>query len=171
MVTNPAALAALGDRPTGDQLDAAFQAAGLPAPQAPSLPLVQVLWSADAVPQPVAVVVEGAEPLWRSRDLPAVVPGPPDASDPTHHWWAARPQEWLTLQVSSAGGTLPAAAVTRIVRGPGATRAVVVLGPGSRGAELRLDLVLAADPLAGTAASAVAALRLPLPAAPWELEE
>ena len=102
VVTNPAALAALGERPTGDQLDVAFQAAGLPAPQAPSLPLVQVLWNTAAVPEPVAVVVEGAEPLWRTRDLPAVVPGPPDASDPSHHWWAARPQEWLTLEVSGA---------------------------------------------------------------------
>ena len=171
VVTNPAALAALAERPTGDQLDAAFQAAGLRAPVAPSLPLVQVLWNGDAVPQPVAVVVEAAEPLWRSRDLPVVVPGPADASDPTHHWWAARPQEWLALRASSASGTLPAAAVTRVVRGPGATRAVVVLGPSSRGAELRLDVVRAADPLAGTAASAVAALRLPLRAAPWELEE
>jgi hypothetical protein len=171
VVTNPAALAMLGERPTGDQLDAAFQAAGLPPPLAPTLPLVQVLWNADLVPQPVAVVVEGAEPLWRSRDMPTVVQGPADASDPTHRWWAARPQEWLAPQASSAGGGLPAATVTRIIRGPGATRAVVLLSAGSRGAELRLDLVRASDPLAGTAESAVPALRLPLVSAPWEYEE
>jgi large repetitive protein len=171
VVTDGTALGALPAAPTGDQLDGAFQAAGLRVPQVPSIPRVQVLWSADATPQPVAVVVEGGEALWRTRDMPEVVPGPPDASDPTHHWWAARPREWLSLAVSGAGGALPAAVVTRIVRGPGSTRAVVLLDGGSRGAELRLDLVRAADPLAGTAAVATAALRLPLLRAPWEVEE
>jgi hypothetical protein len=177
VLVDPTALsnpATLPDNPTGDQLDNSFQAAGLPVPQTPSYPAVQVLWSADAVPQPVAVVLECSEPLWRSRLVPTQVTAPPDASDPTHKWWAARPADWLSLAVSTApvaAGDLPRATVTRIVRGPGNTRAVVLLASGSRGRELRLDLVTAADALAGTPESRATAVRVSLVRAPWEMDD
>ena len=174
LLPTPGALTALPDVPTGDQVDAAYQGAGLTVPQAPQYPAVEVLWSGDAVPQPVAVVVESSEPLWRSRVMPAVVTGPVDAADPTHHWWAGVRGDWLTLEASTAAvgaGDLPRATVTRVIRCPGRTRAVVLLAPGSRGTEARLDLVLAADDLAETTQDRRTAVRVPLVAAPWEMED
>jgi hypothetical protein len=172
-ITAVAPLTALPDAPTGDQLDTAFQAAGLAVPQTPTAPLVQVLWSSDANPVPLAVVVECSEPLWRSRLVPTQVTGPVDAVDPTHQWWTARPSDWLSLQATTSSppaGALPAAGVTRIVRGPGLSRAVVLLAPGARGTRLALDLVVAADALAGTAEKRALAVDVPLQRAPWEEE-
>ncbi len=174
LIPTPAALTALagitGD-PTGDQVDAAYQAAGLAAPQTPDYPAVEVLWSGDPVPQPIALVVESSEPLWRSRIMPTLVTGPIDAADPTHHWWAGRPHDWLSLQAGTGSADLPVAGITRIVRCPGSTRAIALLAPGSRGSEARLDLVLAADPLAETTAVRRTATRVALIRAPWEVED
>jgi hypothetical protein len=58
-----------------------------------------------------------------------------------------------------------------MVLGPGATRAVVLLTPGARGSELRLDLVVAADELAGAAEKRAEAVRIVLNKAPWEVED
>jgi hypothetical protein len=174
LVATPAELTLLPAEPTGDQLDAAFQRAGLGVPQVPRYPRVEVLWSGDATPQPVAVVVECSEALWRSRPIPTVVAGPLDASDPSHQWWKAVPANWLSLAASSAApsaGDPVRAGITRVVRGPGDTRAVVLLAPGARGAEVRLDLVVAADPLAGIAEQRSEAVRLLLTHAPWEMED
>jgi len=164
----------LPERPSGDQLDSAFQAAGLAAPQTPDFPAVYVLWSSEATPQPVAVVIECSEPMWRSRLVPTVVHAPADSPDPTHTWWAPRPADWLSLADSStppAAGDLPRASVSRIVHGPGSTRAVALLAAGSRGKEVRLDLVLAADALAMTAETRTTAVRVSLIKAPWEVED
>jgi hypothetical protein len=174
LVPTPSGLTGLPERPTGDVLDAAFQAAGLAVPQVPRYPAVQVLWSPDAVPQPVAVVVEGGEAFWRVRSTASRVPGPPDAQDPAHEWWAARDEQWLGLAVNTdvpAAGEPPRAPVTRLVRAPGDTRAVVLLGPSARGTELVLDLVRAADELAGTPATRTPTLRVALDDAPWEVED
>jgi hypothetical protein len=174
VLVDPAPIGSLPDRPTGDQLDSAYQAAGLAVPQTPRYPAVQVLWSPDTLPQPVAVVVECSEPLWRSRLVPTVASAPPDASDPSHTWWAAGPATWLSLAACTAApaaGDLPRASVARIVRGPGGTRAVVLLATGSRGQEARLDLVTAADALSGTPESRVTAVRVSLLRAPWEVED
>ncbi len=169
LVANPAPLTALAERPSGDQVDVAFQQAGLGVPQVPRYPRVQVLWSGDAVPQPVAVVVECSESMWRRRPLPRKVSGPADASDPAHTWWAAVPSDWLSLAVhAGAAGDPPRATVTTLVHGPGGTRAVALLAPGARNTEVRLDLVLAADPLAGSAERRAEAVRILLRQAPWE---
>jgi hypothetical protein len=168
------ALGALGGPPTGDQVDTAYQGAGLAVPQTPGYPAVEVLWSGDAVPQPVALVIESSEPLWRSRIMPEIVTGPVDATDPLHHWWAGVRQDWLRLEASTApvaGGDLPRAGITGIVRCPGLTRAVVLLAPGSRGTEARLDLVVAADDLAETLEDRRTAVRVSLARAPWEVED
>ncbi|WP_029290314.1 DUF6603 domain-containing protein [Cellulomonas sp. HZM] len=167
LVPTPSALAALTERPTGDQLDAAFQAAGLAVPEVPRYPRVRVLWSGDAVPQPVAVVVEGSEAMWRSRLVPTKVSGPVDSDDPTHAWWAPRPGDWMTLRV----GASSAAPVTRVVRAPGDTRAVVLLGPGARGTQLVVELVRTADELSGEPEHAVTAVKVLLESAPWEVED
>ena len=168
-----APLAALPDAPTGDQLDTAFQAAGLTVPQTPGAPVVQVLWSTDTLPEPLALVVECSETLWRSRLMPTKVQGPIDSVDPTHHWWAARPTDWLSLKASTAAapaGSLPAAGITRIIRGPGLGRAVVLLDAGARGKRVSLDLVVAADALANAPEGRAVAVDVPLQRAPWEEE-
>lgn len=172
LVPTPAALTALGERPNGDQLDVAFQQAGLGVPEVPRYPRVQVLWSGDAVPQPVAVVIECSETLWRERPMPTVVNGPVDAADPAHEWWAAVVRDWLSVSVHTpAAGDPPAANVTRLVHGPGHTRAIALLGPGARGTELRLDLVVAADDLAGSAQRRAEVVRVAFEQAPWEVED
>jgi hypothetical protein len=174
LVASPAALAGLPPEPSGDQLDGQFQLAGLGVPQVPRYPRVQVLWSPDAVPQPVAVIVECSEAMWRERPIPTVVPGPSDASDPGHVWWKAVPKPWLSLRVSAApavAGDPARATVTQLIRAPGGTRAVAMLAPGSRGQEVRLELVVAADPLAGVPEQAAEAVRLLLAHAPWEAED
>jgi large repetitive protein len=174
VIPNTTAFAALPDAPTGAQIDDAYQAAGLPVPQVPDFPRVQVLWTADATPQPFAVVLESSEPLWRSRVVPTVVPAPADSPDPTHVYWAGRPADWLSVVASTAppaAGDQPRAAITRIVKGPGGTRAIVLVAAGARGSEARLDLLTAADQLAGTPPSTVTAARVSLASAPWEVEE
>lgn len=174
-VPNGAALSALPVEPAGDILDAAYQAAGLAVPQVPRYPAVQVLWSGEAVPQPVAVVVECSEAMWRSRPMPKQVTGPPDPSaGPGHKWWAAVEQDWLSLKPRTAppvAGDPPPATVTKVVQGPGGTRAVVLLAGMSRGRELRLDLVVAGDALAGTAEKRAEAVRVVLDRAPWEVDD
>lgn len=162
---------ALLDEPTGQQVDERFQEAGLAVPQVPRHPRVQVVWSWSDPPQPVAVVVESNEPMWRSRTMPRVVSGPSDAANPGHEWWAGVPVDWLSLAAPAdpAPATeLPHAPVQRIVRCPGDTRAVVLLGPGARGTAVRLDLVNDGDDLAGVATTRHAAVDVPLLAAPWE---
>jgi hypothetical protein len=139
-------------------------------PEVPRYPRVEVLWSDAAVPQPVAVVVECNEPLWRSRPVPTrhTIGTPVERA-----WWSATDTPWLTLAPSTAavaGGDLPRATVQRTIRGPGGTRAVLLLANGSRGRELRLSLVRPADPVMGSAEEAVDALRVRLVAAPWEAE-
>lgn len=161
-VPSPAALAGLPGRPAGQALDDAFRSAGLPTPQVPRYPLVTVLWSQDPLPQPVAVVLDSADPLWRSRPVPTQVTGPVDPLDPTHHWWASVDTDWLGL---ATGGSAP---VVRVVRGAGDQRAVVLLGPGARGTELVLSLHQAADPLSGQAAVDVECGRATFDRAPWE---
>ena len=174
VVPIPAGLAALPDAPTGAQVDEAFQAAGLAVPQVPDFPRVQVLWTPDAIPQPVAVVLESSEPLWRSRIVPTVIPAPADAPDPSHTYWAGRPADWLSVVASAVAPAVddqPRAGVTRIVKGPGGTRAIAFLAGGARGCEARLDLRLMADALAGTPQSDVTAARISLASAPWEVED
>jgi large repetitive protein len=161
-VPSPAALTTLPDRPSGQALDEAFRAAGLPTPEVPRFPLVTVLWNTDPVPQPVAVVLDSADPLWRSRPVPTEVTGPIDPLDPTHHWWASVDTDWLAVATSGS------VSVTRVVRGAGDQRAVILLGPGARGNELVLTLHQAADPLSGQAAIDVECGRATFDHAPWE---
>ena len=166
VVPDPSALTALlgGPPPTGDVLDAAFARAGLDVPQQPRVPSLTVLWTADAVPQPAAVVVECPEAMQRSRPMPTTVEGPPDRGDPTHTWWAARERPWLRL------AAVTGAPVAGVVMAPGGQRAVAVLASGARGRVLGLDLLLDGDDLAAVADAAVPAVRVSLTSAPWEAE-
>jgi large repetitive protein len=72
------------------------------------------------------------------------------------------------MSLAVVGGGAP---VTRIVRGPGDTRAVILLGAGARGTELTVQLVREADELSGAAAAPVTAVQVLLERAPWEVED
>ena len=163
-VLTPAALAPLVGDVTGAALDQAFEDAGLGAPQVPAFPLVQVLWTTDPIPQPVAVVVESNERLVRTRVGPKQVFSSTTDPDPVHHYWARVPYRWLSVVRSAGAG----AAVDRIAVGPGGTRVVVFLAASQRGTTLNLDLqVTKVDETAGTSAHTLSVL---LAQAPWEEE-
>lgn len=170
-VTDPTPLRDLADRPSGADLDAAFQAAGLSIPTTPRYPHVEVLWSGETIPQPVAVVIDSSEPLWRERPMPTEVPDPASDESPPHTFWAAIETPWLHPEAEStpaAADDLPRATVDRILRGPGDSRAVVLLAPGARGHELLLNLVVPANPLYGDAAQTWPIFGMHLRHAPWE---
>ncbi|WP_156162300.1 hypothetical protein [Demequina iriomotensis] len=171
-VTRPSALAALVGDVAGATLDDAFEAAGLGAPEVPGYPALQVLWSTEAEPQPLAVVVESSEPVRRARAVPQKVHASASDPDPTHHYWASVPWPWLTVAVatSPAAPGLPDAPVDRIAAGPGGTRVIVLLGPGARGTRLRLDLVTDADGPAGAAEVRTPLASIALVRAPWEVD-
>ncbi|GAA3907308.1 hypothetical protein [Microbacterium invictum] len=173
-VASIAALAALPDAPSGAAVDEAMQQAGLGVEPVPAWPRTRVLWSTDAEPRPLAVVVECSEPMWRERTVPAWIEAPPDAPDPSHGYWAGRPGEWLVLradQTLPAAGDLPRASVPRIIRGPGGTRAIALLGPNARGCEARFALVHRDVMPSGVTETATTAIRADLQRAPWESED
>lgn len=173
LVRDMAPITALPVRPSGGQFDDAVQLAGLPVPVLPAAPRVEIWWSSDPEPQPVAVLVEGNEPLFRSRVMPTQVQGPRDAADPEHKWWAARSREWLALRPTSSP---PDAAAVAAVLGapvvdPGGTRAVFRVAPGMRGKRLTLDLVQALDPFEDTTPAPLRAVDITLDGAPWEVRD
>lgn len=173
-VADFSAISALGDQPTGAAVDNALQLAGLDVGTVPDWPRTSVLWSTAAVPQPLAVVIEGSEPLWRTRTVPTWIEAPPDSPDPSHGYWAGRPGEWLVLRADStapAAGDLPRATVQRIIRGPGGTRAIAILGPSARGCEARFALVHRDVMPTSTTETATTAVRVDLQRAPWEVED
>ena len=93
-------------------------------------------------PGPVVVrrrAATGRGPRRGKRDdvalpyLPTQVPGPPDASDPGHVWWAAVRRDWLSLGASNAAvaaAIRPGPGSPGSCRVPGGTRAVVLLAAG-----------------------------------------
>ena len=141
VVTDPTALDTLPERPSGPELDEAFLRAGLDAPTVPRYSSTKVAWGERAgVMEPVAVIIESSETLWRSRDLPVEMTADTDSDDPRHTWWVRTPTDWMTVQTSGD------AVVRRRVRGPGDTRLVVLLEPGQRGRTLQVDLVVPSNP-------------------------
>ena len=173
-VTDISAFSALSDQPSGAAVDDALQQVGLGVDAVPDWPRTRVLWSTAAIPQPLAVIIEGSEPLWRTRTVPTWVTAPADAPDPSHGYWAGRPGEWLVLRAdttSPAADDLQRATVQRIIRGPGGTRAIAILGPGARGREARFSLVHRIIAPTGTTETPTIAVRADLQRAPWEVED
>ena len=125
-----------GHDPQGSQLDEAMLAAGLEPMGTPSAPRLIALWeqaTPAAIPQPVAVIIDAPEPLWRSRLIPTKVVDPvPDAPQR----YEMKPAVWLQLQQLAGSPDV----VAKIIPAPGGQRAIVILKPGSRGKGLALGL-------------------------------
>lgn len=126
--------------PQGGELDQAMIAAGLEPMPVPKNPRLVVFWeqaNPAATPQPVAVLIDAPEPMYRARPIP--MEDTSNDTPPTKRW---RMQEkpWLDL-VSASDST---ASVMRTIWAPGRQRALVILGAGARGQRLRLALERAA---------------------------
>lgn len=167
--TLPASLAPFaGRQPQGAEMDEALRTIGLEALPAPSAPGITVLWeqAGGGTPQPLAVLVDADEPLWRSRAHPAEVPDPDGL--PGTKRWRLQDTEWLRLEQGGGGDAVLGAA--GILRAPGSQRALVVLAAGQRGRRLRLELVKPAfpEPYLQLPEERHRVLDLLLDRAPWE---
>jgi hypothetical protein len=153
--------------PKGSEFDAAWLAAGMDALPRPDSPSTTVFWEAGAgVPQPVAVLIDSSEPMFRSRSIPEEVV---DGGLAAAKRFEMVSRAWLEV-VEQAGGD---ALVAEIVPAPGGQRALVTLQPGARGGHLKVALHRIVFPQAhldGTGAvdQFSAILDLTLDHAPWE---
>ncbi|MCB5185576.1 hypothetical protein LG201_10215 [Methylobacillus gramineus] len=125
-----------GRDPQGGELDQAMATASLEPMPVPKSPRIVVFWeqaSPAAIPQPVAVLVDAAEPMLRTRMLPQEdISG--DAPPTTR--WRMLEKTWLNL-VADAGNTTN---VIRTIWAPGRQRALVMLEANARGKRLQLAL-------------------------------
>lgn len=163
----PALAPFAGRQPQGAELDTLLRAIGLEALPAPSAPAISVLWEqAGPTPQPVAVLVDADEPLWRSRAHPEEVPDPDGL--PGTKRWRMTDQEWLRIEPGAGGDA--ALAPAGMLRAPGSQRALVLLAAGQRGRRLRLDLVRRAfpEPFLQLPEERQTVIDLRLDRAPWE---
>jgi hypothetical protein len=170
---NIGALQAIGTKyashdPQGSEFDTDWQtSAGMNALPVPKAPRVTILWEPGAPdPQPVALLIDGSEPMWRYRPVPTEVS---DAGLAAARRYELVPTAWLRLSEQSGGDAI----VDHIVPTPGAQRALVTLKPFSRGKHLRLALrrVAFTQPyLDGSAATDqfFSIVDLTLDRAPWE---
>ncbi len=157
-----------GRRPQGAELDEQLRLAGMEAPDKAPGTRILVIWEQPAAgpPQPVGVLVDALEPMWRARAHPEKVDDDTGLSNAQR--WVLGSRDWLELQPGST--TDAPVAANGMIRAPGDQRALVVLGPGARGKRLSLDLVRTActDPWMPIAEERHAIVDLPLLRAPWE---
>ena len=157
-------LTSLAATPTDVQLEQALRDAGLGALKAAIVPRVFVIWQDDSPhSQPVAVLIDTPEPLWRQRLTPTKMP---NDSDP-EFYWDLQLQTWLQpVEVPDAGGPI----VNRFVRSPGGGRTLVLLNPAVLGRTLHLSLQKNLNSLLDreTSFAPVSMITVYLPIAPWE---
>lgn len=70
LVTNPAPLLALADRVSDEAFDVALLDSQLGAVNRPNTSSISVLWDTSTPSQPIAILIETPEPLWRTRREP-----------------------------------------------------------------------------------------------------
>jgi hypothetical protein len=107
--------------------------------------------------------------MWRTRNIPKEVtdPNPPNSTRKE-----MTPTQWLRLEEEAGGDAI----VDKIVKAPGAQRALITLKPNSRGKNLRLALRQVAQKenyLDGPAAADqfFTIINTKLTRAPWEEED
>ncbi|HMF77154.1 MAG TPA: hypothetical protein VK604_15960 [Bryobacteraceae bacterium] len=174
--SKPSQLQAIGNlpwaaNPRGNQLDQAMISAGLEPMGVPEAPRIVVFWetTGGADPQPAAVLVDSSEPMWRNRKIPkdTVDPNPPNATRSE-----MTPTEWLRLEEEGGGDAI----VNKVIKAPGAQRALITLKPNSRGKTLRLALRKIAQKEKyldgpGSSDSFFTIINTKLYRAPWEEED
>ena len=100
-------LTALGGSETvvsDDEFDLALMAAGLEVTPRPSTPRVTKLWTTAEPAEPVALLIETPEPLWRSRQEPE----PDYAPDGIHiERWRLVNRTWLSVDELVISTALP----------------------------------------------------------------
>ncbi|HYO83934.1 MAG TPA: hypothetical protein VES20_21200 [Bryobacteraceae bacterium] len=127
-----------GKDPVGNELDVRLIEAGLEPPEVPDRPRLVIYWQqapADPDPQPAAVMIDSSEPLWRQRQLPREIPD--DAVEGAKRY-ELTPVPWL--QPSEHVADPAESIVDKIVKAPGAQRALITLQPQMRGKRLQLAL-------------------------------
>ena len=97
----------------------------------PTEPRVTVIWADGTPPQPVALLLETPEPLWRWRDVPAPVK---DEHGMTRQY-RLQPTPWLDIIETPTAGRL----VTRLIYSVDGARTLALLD-GARGGTLSLAL-------------------------------
>jgi hypothetical protein len=132
----------------------------------PDQPRVTLIWQ-DGVggipPQPVALLLETTEPLWRWRQVPEEV-----TDQAGTRRWKLQPKPWLDV-IETPGDVQ---VVTRFISSAGGGRTLVLLRPGARGATLNVALrqthhvLFEGYPTVETAKLVTASLAM----APWEAE-
>jgi hypothetical protein len=153
--------------PEGGELDTALAQAGLGALPVPKIPGCTIFWDPDSpLPQPAAILVDGCEPIYRSRPIPTLLTDPPPTAAQRYELVS---QAWLDLAQQTGGDDI----VDQIVPAPGGQRALVTLKPGSRGKRIVLALRRIAHTEAyldgpGATDQFYTILNSLLTAAPWE---
>lgn len=156
--------------PEGAEFDAALMNAGLEPMPVPDRPRQVVFWehaSPEALPQPVAILIDSPEPMERNWMFPKEAVD--DSSDEPSTYWKPTAVPWLVLE---PGNETPLR-IERIVVAPGAQRALVVLTPGARGQRVQVEMVRRAlvaehaDP-EGSTDRRFSLVDIELDRAPWE---
>jgi hypothetical protein len=162
-LANPAPLADLGAVVRDLELERALRDVGWGDLGRLTEPRVTVIWQGGAgeTPQPVAVLLETPEPLWRQREVPNEVV---DEDGTRRFQMVAEP--WLGVVAAPAAAPL----VERLVRSTDGSRTLVLLQPGARGGSLGLSLRRLHHPLfeAGPAPDPWPLVTADLAQAPWE---
>lgn len=130
----------------------------------PREPRLTVIWQ-DGVgsmpPQPIGMLIETTEPLWRWRDVPQEV------TDEDGNYYQLQPQPWLDVFETPIDG----AVVSRLVASTGGCRTMIIFNSAARGGTLSLSLrryhhsLFEGDNSVETAALQV----VNLAKAPWEV--
>lgn len=140
---------------------------GIAVPQEPSIVVIWQDGGAAQPPQPVALLIDSPEPLWRWRQVPHEIM---DAERPDRvKWWRLQDTLWLELIEAPTEGAI----VSRFAYNQGGARTLVLLKPNARGGRLNVSLKKTPHHLLDTDMNG---LTLPLivanlEAAPWEEQE
>ncbi len=130
----------------GTSFDEALANAGLGAVMPRGIEQATILWStpASGPPQPVAVLLDAPEAIWRSRPVPRPLPDPESNTTRT----VMTPVTWLRpvelvadLNVAPQPQKVAASRlVSAMISSPGGQRGLFLLTPGARGQTLVLGL-------------------------------
>lgn len=120
--------------PQGSEFDQAWQDAGMEALPVPKSPRVTIFWEpGTALPQPVAILIDASEPMFRSRVIPEQVT---DGGLAAAKRFEMVNKTWLELAEQAGGDAI----VSSVIPAPGGQRALVLLAPGARSKHVKLAL-------------------------------